>query len=237
MPLHPSWTDLLLRLALTVLAGIVVGLNRGGHGHAAGLRTTLLVCLAASVSMILMNLLLDQRGKAPDSFISNDLMRLPLGILSGVGFIGAGAILRRGSRVTGLTTAATLWIVTVIGLCLGGGQIQLGLIALAVTFVTLWGLGYLERFLTQDLQATLTLAVTGDGPGEKEIIAACAAEGFDARLGALSLKDQGRARTLTYHVTWRGRTEAWRHPTFLETVGRRPDVADLRWMPQVTPKT
>jgi putative Mg2+ transporter-C (MgtC) family protein len=57
----------------------------------------------------------------------NDLMRLPLGILIGVGFIGGGAILRRDDIVVGVTTAATLWLVTVIGLCLGGGQLALGL--------------------------------------------------------------------------------------------------------------
>jgi len=52
-----------------------------------------------------------------------DLMRLPLGILTGVGFIGGGAIFKKGDLVTGVTTAATLWMVTVIGLCLGGGQL------------------------------------------------------------------------------------------------------------------
>ena len=53
-------------------------------------------------------------------------MRLPLGILTGVGFIGGGAILKKGGSITGVTTAATLWIATVIGLCLGGGQLALG---------------------------------------------------------------------------------------------------------------
>ena len=64
-------------------------------------------------------------GKAPDSFVVLDLMRLPLGILTGVGFIGGG-ILKRGDSIQGVTTAATLWFVTVIGLCFGGGQNELG---------------------------------------------------------------------------------------------------------------
>jgi putative Mg2+ transporter-C (MgtC) family protein len=96
------------------------------------LRTTLLVCLAASVSMIQVNLLLPIAGKSPDSFAVLDLMRLPLGILSGMGFIGAGAIVRTGNLVRGLTTAATLWFVTVLGLCFGGGQLVLGLAVLAL---------------------------------------------------------------------------------------------------------
>lgn len=68
-------------------------------------------------------------GKTPESFAVMDLMRLPLGILTGVGFIGGGTILKKGDLVTGVTTAATLWLVTVIGLCLGGGQLALVLSA------------------------------------------------------------------------------------------------------------
>jgi putative Mg2+ transporter-C (MgtC) family protein len=70
----------------------------------AGLRTTLLVCLAASVAMIQTNLLLMTVGKTQDSFVVMDIMRLPLGILSGMGFIGAGAIVRRDNIVLGVTT-------------------------------------------------------------------------------------------------------------------------------------
>src|SRR5215470_7526905 len=91
-----------------------------------GLRTTLLVCLAASVAMIEANLLLPLTGKPSDSFVQLDVMRLPLGILSGMGFLRAGAIIRRPDLVMGVTTAATLWMVTVVGLCFGGGQFVLG---------------------------------------------------------------------------------------------------------------
>ncbi len=69
-----------------------------------------------STAWIQVNLLLTVRGKALDSYIVMDLMRLPLGILSGMGFIGGGAILRRDNMVLGVTTAATLWFVTVMGL-------------------------------------------------------------------------------------------------------------------------
>ena len=83
MPLHIGWSDVALRLALTVIAGLLIGYDRTEHGKAAGLRTTLLVCLAASPAMIQVNLLLPMAGRAPDSFVTNDLMRLPLGILTG----------------------------------------------------------------------------------------------------------------------------------------------------------
>ncbi len=100
----------------------------------------MLVCLAASISMIQANLLMDTVGKAGNSFIVLDLMRLPLGILTGVGFIGAGAILRKENRVLGVTTAATLWFVTVMGLCFGGGQLGLGITALVIGLIVLGGL-------------------------------------------------------------------------------------------------
>src|SRR5262244_3298753 len=110
IPLSPSWPDIALRLALTMLAGAVIGFNRGARGHAAGFRTTILVGLAASVAMIQANILLPLAGKTPESFSVMDLMRLPLGILTGVGFIGGGTILKKGDIVTGVTAAAALWL-------------------------------------------------------------------------------------------------------------------------------
>jgi putative Mg2+ transporter-C (MgtC) family protein len=68
MPLHISWSEIALRLALTIIAGLLIGYNRSEHGKAAGLRTTVLVCLAASVAMIQMNLLLPTAGRSSDSF-------------------------------------------------------------------------------------------------------------------------------------------------------------------------
>jgi len=144
MPVTIGWNQIALRLLLTVAAGLVIGFNRGEHGRPAGMRTTLLVCLAASISMIQANLLMNSVGKSHDSFIVLDLMRLPLGILSGMGFIGAGAILRKDNLVLGVTTAATLWFTTMMGLCFGGGQLGLGIAALTLGLGTVWGLKYAE---------------------------------------------------------------------------------------------
>src|SRR5580692_1749349 len=169
MPLTLTWQEIALRLALSVVAGTLIGLDRGEHGRPAGLRTTLLVCLAAAVAMIQANLLLATTGKTSDSFITLDLMRLPLGILTGMGFIGAGAVLRRDGLVFGVTTAATMWFLTVIGLCLGGGQIALGLVGVALGMVVLTGLKLLEDRLKQDHQAKLLIATGPSGPEEEEI--------------------------------------------------------------------
>ena len=155
MPLHPTWEDIAVRLVLTVVASAIIGLDRGLRGHAAGLRTTILVGLAASVAMIQANLLLDVGGKTASSFGVMDLMRMPLGILTGVGFIGGGTILKRGNLVTGVTTAATLWAVTVIGLCMGGGQIWLGISATALSVVTLFALKWVDRHIPREHRAVV----------------------------------------------------------------------------------
>lgn len=169
MPLHIGWADIALRLALTVIAGLLVGYNRTEYGKAAGLRTTLLVCLAASVAMIQMNLLLPTAGRASDSFIMNDLMRLPLGILTGVGFIGGGAIIRRDDLVVGVTTAATLWCVTVIGLCFGGGQLRLGVAATVIALAALWILHWIEERLHRERRASLLIEVEDGSLNESAI--------------------------------------------------------------------
>jgi len=160
MPATIHWPEIALRLVLTILAGGLLGIDRSRNGHPAGLRTTLLVTLAASVSMIQMNLLIPTNGKPPNSFGVMDLMRLPLGILTGVGFIGAGAIVRRGDIVVGITTAATLWFGTVVGLCLGGGQIILGSTAAVIGYLVLTVLRWLERHLELFQPATLVLVTT-----------------------------------------------------------------------------
>ncbi len=119
--------------------------------------------------MAQVNLLLPTAGRVSNSFVMNDLMRLPLGILTGVGFIGGGAILRRGNLVVGVTTAATLWLVTVIGLCLGGGQIALGLAATLLGLFALWILKWGEDRLLQEHRACLTIELDTEGPEESEI--------------------------------------------------------------------
>jgi putative Mg2+ transporter-C (MgtC) family protein len=137
LPITLSWHGIALRLALTFVTAAVIGWDRGEHGRAAGMCTTLLLSLAACVAMLQASVLMYSVGKTPDSFVVLDPMRLPLGILSGVGFIGAGAILRRDNLVIGVTTATTMWFVTVLGLCFGGGQLGLGLAGFALAMLVL----------------------------------------------------------------------------------------------------
>jgi putative Mg2+ transporter-C (MgtC) family protein len=200
MPLHPTWQDIAIRLILTIIAGAFLGLNRGVRGHAVGFRTTIIVGLAAAVAMIQANILLSVSGKVADSFGIMDLMRLPLGILTGVGFIGAGTILRQGAFVTGVTTAATLWIMTVIGLCFGGGQLILGLITTVFSFMTLWAFKWIDLSIPRDRRARLVLTIdkTSSIP---DINARINSLGYYARFQGQT--QNGKEKTLEFDIEWK----------------------------------
>jgi putative Mg2+ transporter-C (MgtC) family protein len=105
--------DLLLRLSLSVVLGAAIGLEREYTGKDAGLRTTILICMGATLFTELSHAL---AGPGADN------TRVAAQIVTGIGFLGAGAILRHGGQIRGLTTAATIWVVAAIGMAVGGRQ-------------------------------------------------------------------------------------------------------------------
>ena len=167
MSVEITWQTIAVRIVLTLVAGALLRFNRSRHGNPAGLRTTPLVTLAACGAMIQMNLLLSTNSKPHDSYAVMDMMRLPLGILTGVGFIGAGAILRKDNMVIGVTTAATMWFATVVGLCLGGGQLILGSAATVLGFLILSTLHFVETKLDEQQQATLSITIVENSISEE----------------------------------------------------------------------
>lgn len=227
VPLHGI--DVVWRLLLTVLAGLLLGYNRTEHGKAAGLRTMVLVCLAASVAMIQVNLLLPMTGRASDSFVMNDLMRLPLGILTGVGFIGGGAILHRDSIVTGVTTAATLWLGTVIGLCLGGGQISLGVAATGLGLAALWGMNWIEARLWLEREAHIAIEADINGPGEAALRRAIEAAGLQIAGTQISLDVARAQRSLLYRVRELRRDVDHEVPGVVDALAREPGIHKVEW--------
>ena len=227
-----TWQAIALRLFLTLVAGVLIGFNRGGHGEPAGLRTTLLVCLAASIAMLQANLLLGTAGRSPDSYVILDLMRLPLGILTGVGFIGAGAIFRQNDMLRGVTTAATLWFVTVIGLCFGGGQIGLGIAGTAIGVGVLWGLKILERLLETEKSALLVIIATPEGPAADVIRAQLQGAGFRiAKFSETRVNIGDRHHAMRCSLRWRALPHDTAVPSIISAMAKADGVLQLQWKP------
>lgn len=220
--------DIAIRLILTLIAGGILGLNRIERDRPAGLRTIMLVTLAASVAMIEANLLLNSKGKSSDSFAAMDVMRLPLGILSGIGFIGAGTILRRGSLVVGVTTAATLWISTVIGLCLGGGQLVLGSTAALISAAILWCLRWAEPLIGRHRHATLIFAADSDAT-EQNVRAILSSSGYSITPQNVAYLSSPARKKLTWDVGWITKGRNTDAPEFLSDLAALAEVSDLEW--------
>lgn len=131
---------IILRLVLAVLAGGVIGNERGKHGSAAGLRTHILVCIGSAMSSLTGYYVFHTLH------ITGDVLRLAAQVVSGIGFLGAGMIIvRNGNIVTGLTTAAGMWATSSIGIALGYGFYSGALVATFLCFFTAAFLSRIER--------------------------------------------------------------------------------------------
>lgn len=136
--------EVLLRLLLAALIGGIVGFEREIHGRAAGFRTQLIVCVAAVLIMVVsQNYYFYIQGA--DSTLRIDPARISAGALIGIGFLGAGVIIKSGYSVRGLTTAASIWIVSAIGLAIGGGLYFEAVATFVITIIALIALRVIER--------------------------------------------------------------------------------------------
>jgi putative Mg2+ transporter-C (MgtC) family protein len=225
MTTQPADMDIVLRIVLSVAAGALIGFNRERGGHAAGFRTTILITFAACVTMIQANLLLGTTGKDESSFAVMDTLRFPLGVLTGVGFIGGGAILRRGDAVTGLTTAATIWMMTAVGLSIGGGQIGVGLVATVVAFLVLSPFKAIDTWMKRELSAHVTLRLSADTlpSGAKSRL-----EGLGCRARPVRMRklDSGE-KDVTYQIKWSTSRSTISIEELLDRVGGEFVVVDF----------
>lgn len=127
--------ELAARLLIAALLGAVVGAEREYSGHDAGLRTNILVAAGSCLFTLLSIFGFPDVGPTPN--VGRDPARIAAQIVSGIGFLGAGAVFRDGDRVRGMTTAATIWLVAAIGMAAGAGSYFLAIIATVVTLVVL----------------------------------------------------------------------------------------------------
>ena len=165
-----SWTEISLRLGLAFGAGALLGWERQSHGRAAGLRTTILACVSSTLAMIVSDLMFQESSAVTTTGVWRpDPARMAQGILTGIGFLGAGTILRAGPNIRGVTTAASLWFATVLGLAFGNGHHMLGVIGTGLAMITLHLLPRLEGGIQVDWYATLTIRTDLEGMDQKEL--------------------------------------------------------------------
>jgi putative Mg2+ transporter-C (MgtC) family protein len=142
--------ELLLRILLGTVLGAAIGLERDLHGRPAGLRTHAIVALASATFMVVSTRFVFYQHYGAGDLVEVDASRIAASVVSGIGFLGAGAILRTGITIRGLTTAAGLWLVAAIGMAAGGGMYA---VATFVTAVGLVALTLLRRFEDRREQA------------------------------------------------------------------------------------
>jgi putative Mg2+ transporter-C (MgtC) family protein len=158
--------EFLARLILAAVLGGIVGLEREIHGRPAGIRTYLILSLGTALLMVLSEyLLVVYPGRFPDIGIQGDPGRIAGQAITGVGFLGAGVIIRYKDSIRGLTTAACVWLVCSVGLAVGAGFYLLGVAVTLLALVALIGLKALELRMKKDWFESLQV-VSEDLPGQ-----------------------------------------------------------------------
>lgn len=154
----PETLEMIFRLLLGAFIGGIIGFERQSHGRAAGFRTNMLVSVASVLIMIVST---EYYSLLPleSAFIRIDPARISAGAIIGVGFLGAGVIVKSGFSVQGLTTAACIWVISVIGLAIGGGLYLYGITAFIITVSALWLFRKLERIMPRIKYRTVTIVV------------------------------------------------------------------------------
>ncbi|MCM3786373.1 MgtC/SapB family protein [Neobacillus mesonae] len=155
-PWYISEWSILLRLLLAMLMGGLIGLERERSNHAAGFRTHILVCLGSALIMILS--VYGFGDFVNELNVRMDPARLAAAVITGVGFLGAGTILFTGKSITGLTTAASIWVVAAIGLAVGAGFYFAAVISTLLVLLNLWVFNKVERrYLKANKEHLITL--------------------------------------------------------------------------------
>jgi putative Mg2+ transporter-C (MgtC) family protein len=212
------WDEALLRLALAAVLGAAVGLERELRDREAGLRTHLLVALGSALFTI--------AGAYGFHTLRTDPTRVAAQIVTGIGFLGAGAIIRQGFIVRGLTTAATLWVVAAIGLAVGAGYYSGAVIATAVVLFSLYPLRIVAyrvvvRFRPEDARLLVEIpAGASTGTVLDEV------ERAGMRIESVDVSREGDRRRLALDVRVPPHVNAAR---VVANIADLESVAEARW--------
>jgi putative Mg2+ transporter-C (MgtC) family protein len=221
-----NWDESLLRLALAAVLGGLIGVERELREREAGLRTHLLVALGSALFTIVGAYGFHDFLESGESVVRADPTRIAAQIVTGIGFLGAGAIIRQGFSVRGLTTAATLWVVAAVGLAAGAGYYSAAVITTALVLIALYPLRImayqiLRRFRVEDGRLLVELpAGTPPGGVIDEI------ERAGARINPVDVSQEGDRRRLELDVVLPRDTPA---PRLVARIADVENVAEVRW--------
>jgi putative Mg2+ transporter-C (MgtC) family protein len=200
MPPELSWADVLLRLAVAAGLSGLIGLERELRERTAGFRTHILVGLGAALFTIVSAYAWDDFVLGQDGGGTYDPTRIAAQIVTGIGFLGAGAIIRHRHSVKGLTTAAGLWVVAAIGMAAGAGFWSGALIATGLVLLGLVPLRWLERPGLLRGKRDVHLAQVEIKAGQPAAPVLDALERLGAGVSRFEIEDQGDRRTLNIEV-------------------------------------
>lgn len=204
-----SWFDVAARLFAAAALGGAIGLEREVREREAGLRTHLLVSVGAALFTLVSAYGWSDFTFSARSGVTFDPTRIAAQIVTGIGFLGAGAIIRQGLSVRGLTTAATLWLAAAIGMASGAGYWGAAVIATVGAIITLWPLRIVAhrgmKYLRPGDEQRLVVGLAGGG-GASPVLAAL--EGLGGKVSQFQLSDTRDGRELVATVDFPSRVEA-----------------------------
>jgi putative Mg2+ transporter-C (MgtC) family protein len=199
-----EYAVIILHLVLSVVAGGAIGLERAYHGRPAGFRTHTLVCAASTLLMLLVlfhGKLILGTGMV---VVQIDPTRMAQGIMTGIGFLGAGVIMKEGLTIRGLTTAASIWMTAAIGIVIGLGFYFAAVAAIVVALVTLSLFRWIEKVLPAFHYAGLSVSSMGTDPiPEEKLGQLLETHKIDGINTSYQLEDGGK--TFRYQMTIRTR--------------------------------
>jgi putative Mg2+ transporter-C (MgtC) family protein len=191
--------ELIVRILVGTALGGIIGYERDIHGRPAGLRTHALVALASATFMVVSTHLVYFQGYHEGDFSEVDASRIAASVVSGIGFLAGGAILRTGFSIQGLTTAAGLWLVAAIGLCAGAGMY---IESVAVTVIGVAALTVMRRFEDKDdrIRRRLVLTLTPEAAATDALVAKLAANDLLATVEGWNKESAIRQLTLALRL-------------------------------------
>jgi len=179
--MHHDYVEIAIALASALAAGSLIGLERSYHGRPAGFRTHALVCLASALLMLVAVYQWRWFVGTPLEAIRTDPTRMAQGIMTGIGFLGAGVIFKEGLTVRGLTTAASIWITATLGIMYGVGFYFPAIAATAATLGVLGAFRWFEARMPSQIYAHFHLRFPHDRTPDADVVRALlAAHGFSA---------------------------------------------------------